>query len=137
VTIGTHTRPTKNFFRRDKRIHLRETFYEAGGDMDSSQRDKKTSMSSLLSGVVDRMLRTQPVAVDDKTRNLAQKQANIRAVSVREGFQSIRARSDEMAERIDMYRCQHAAMIAKRDGDDMQESAEETPPETIVISSSR
>jgi hypothetical protein len=104
--------------------------------MDSSRRDKKTSMSSLLSGVVDRMLRTQPVVVDNKLRNLAQKQANIRAVSVRAGFQSILARGDEMTKRIDMYRRQHAAMIAKRDGDDTQESAKETPPETIVISSS-
>ncbi|MEP6483712.1 MAG: hypothetical protein ABJB01_04630 [Rudaea sp.] len=102
--------------------------------MDSSQRDKKTSMGNLLSGVVDRMLRLQPVVVENKMQNLAQKRANIRAVGVREGFQSIRKRSDEMTERLGQYRRQHAAMIAKRDG------IEATPPddvesETIVIRS--
>ena len=103
--------------------------------MDSSQSDKKTSMSSLLSGVVERMLRLQPVAVDDKTRNLAQKQANIRAVSVREGFQSIRARSDEMAERLGHYRRQHTAMIAKRDGIEIPSADGDIETETIVIRS--
>ncbi len=103
--------------------------------MDSSQRDKKTSMGNLLSGVVDRMLRTQPVVVDDKLRNLAQKQANIRAVSVREGFQSIRARSDEMAERLGHYRRQHIAMIAKRDGTEIPSADDDTETETIVIRS--
>jgi hypothetical protein len=84
--------------------------------MDFSQRDKKASMSNLLSGVVDRMLRLQPVFIENKMHNLAQKQANIRAVGVREGFQSIRARSDEMAERLGHYHRQQAALIAKRNG---------------------
>ena len=109
--------------------------------MDSSQRTKKISMSNLLSGVVDKMLRLQPVVVvDNRAINLAQKQANIRAVSLREGFQSILARGDEMTKRIDFYRRKHAEMIAKRDGidvrdSDSQESTDEMPTETIVVSS--
>lgn len=109
--------------------------------MDSSQRTKKISMSNLLSGVVDKMLRLQPVVVDNRAIDLAQKQANIRAVSLREGFQSILARGDEMTKRIDFYRRKHAEMIAKRDGidigaSDSQPSDEELTAETIVVSSS-
>jgi hypothetical protein len=102
--------------------------------MDSSQRDKKASMSNLLSGVVDRMLRLQPVFVENKTHNLAQKQANIRAVGVREGFQSIRARSDEMNERLSHYRRQHAAMIARQKGFDIA-PPDDSESDTIVIPS--
>ena len=104
--------------------------------MDSFQRSKKMSMGNLLSGVVDKMLRLQPVVADNREINLVQKQANIRAVSLREGFQSILARGDEMTKRIDHYRRKHEAMIAKRDGMEMRESPEESAPETIVVSSS-
>ena len=77
--------------------------------MNASRRDKKASMSSLLSDVVDRMLRLQPVAGDQRSDSLARKQVNIRAASVREGFQAMRARSDEMAQRLQHYRRRQAA----------------------------
>jgi hypothetical protein len=86
--------------------------------MDSSQHDKKPSMGTLLSDVVDRMLRLQPVAVGDKrSQNLTQKQANIRAVSVREGFQNMRARSDSMTQRLQHYRDRHDASLRKADAE--------------------
>ena len=82
--------------------------------MDSSQHDKKPSMGSLLSDVVDRMLRLQPaVGSDKRSQNLTQKQANIRAVSVREGFQNMRARSESMTQRLQHYRDRHAASLGK------------------------
>ena len=81
--------------------------------MDSSQRDKKPSMGTLLSDVVDRMLRQQPAMPDRRSYNLTQKQANIRAVSVREGFQNMRARSDSMTQRLQHYRERHAASLGK------------------------
>lgn len=84
--------------------------------MDSSRREKKISVANLLSGVVDKMLQLQPVVVEDTALTLAQRRANIRAVSVREGFQSIRARSDEMTERLEQYRRQREAMTAKHVG---------------------
>lgn len=82
--------------------------------MDSSQHDKKPSMGTLLSDVVDRMLRLQPaVGSDKRSQNLTQKQANIRAVSVREGFQNMRARSESMTQRLQHYRDRHAASLGK------------------------
>ena len=82
--------------------------------MDSSGHDKKPSMCTLLSDVVERMLRLQPVdAVDKRSQNLTQKRANIRAVSVREGFQAMRARSDTMTQRLQHYREQHEASLRK------------------------
>ncbi len=72
--------------------------------MNASHRDKKASMRTLLSDVVDRMLRLQPAAGDEWSDDLTQKQVNIRAASVREGFQTMRARSDEMAQRLQHYR---------------------------------
>jgi hypothetical protein len=90
----------------------------------SSQSDKKPSMGTLLSDVVDRMLRVQPAVVDKRSENLTQKKANIRAASVREGFQSMRARSDEMAQRLQHYRRQHAASLGKSDTDLESEPAQ-------------
>ena len=43
---------------------------------------------------------------DKRMQNLAQKRMNIRAVGVREGFQAIRARSEEMAQRIEAFKQQ-------------------------------
>ncbi len=81
--------------------------------MDSSQRDKKASMGTLLGDVVERMLRQQPAVPDRRSQNLSQKQANIRAVSVREGFQNMRARSDTMTQRLQHYREKHEASFRK------------------------
>ena len=81
--------------------------------MDTSQRDKKPSMGMLLSDAVERMLHLQPAAQDRRTHNLTQKKANIRAVSVREGFQNMRARSDTMTQRLQHYREQHEASFRK------------------------
>ena len=72
-------------------------------------------MGTLLSDVVDRMLRDAAgCAGPDASHNLTQKQANIRAVSVREGFQNMRARSDTMTQRLQHYREQHEASFAQR-----------------------
>ena len=82
--------------------------------MDSSQHDKKPSMSTLLSDVVERMLRLQPaVGSEKRSQNLSQKQANIRAAGVREGFQAMRARSESMTQRLQHYRDRHAASFGK------------------------
>jgi hypothetical protein len=81
--------------------------------MDTSQRDKKASMGTLLGDAVERMLRLQPALPDRRTYNLTQKKANIRAVSVREGFQNMRARSDTMTQRLQHYREQHEASFRK------------------------
>ena len=72
---------------------------------------KKAAVTNFLTSVVDRVLgaETAPV-VDKKMLNLAQKQANIRAVSVRKGFQQILARSDEMAQRIEQYKQQRSKL---------------------------
>jgi hypothetical protein len=83
----------------------------------SSQSDKKPSMGTLLSDVVDRMLRMQPTAIEKRLENLTQKKANIRAASVREGFQSMRVRSDQMTQRLQHYRQQQAASLGKPDAD--------------------
>ena len=57
--------------------------------------------------MVDRMFAPGPVPVLDKrTQNLAQKRMNIRAVGVREGFQAMRARSEEMTRRIEAFKKQ-------------------------------
>jgi hypothetical protein len=103
--------------------------------MDSSLRNKKFSMNTLLSGVVDKMLRLQPVVPDtNHALDLVQRQANIRAVSLREGFQTIRARGEEMSQRLDHYRRQHIAMVAKRNGIVIEDPADAPAEESIVIS---
>jgi hypothetical protein len=102
--------------------------------MDSSESNKKMGIGGLF-GIVDKMLGVPPVVVDKRELNLAQKQANIRAVSVRKGFQSILARGDEMAQRLNHYRQQHDAMVARREGVDVAAS-EDPSSETIVMSSS-
>jgi len=72
-------------------------------------------MGTLLGDVVERVLRLQPSeATDKRSQNLTQKQANIRAVSVREGFQNMRARSDTMTQRLQHYREQHEASLRKK-----------------------
>ena len=81
--------------------------------MDSSRHDKKPSMGALLGEVVERMLRLQPADGDKRSQNLTQKQANIRAVSVREGFQNMRARSESMTQRLQHYRDRQAASLGK------------------------
>jgi hypothetical protein len=103
-----------------------------GSVMDTSKWGKKASVTSFFTTVLDRVLGSEVAApVEKKTLNLAQKQANIRAASVREGFQAILARGDEMAQRIEMYKQQR-----NRSGESAQTSID--PPEaaeTIVLSS--
>ncbi len=88
-------------------------------------------MSTLLSDVVDRMLKLQPVAGDARSENITQKQANIRAASVREGFQSMRARSDGMAERLQHYRRKQAVLLGKTDS---EASADDASSQIILRS---
>ena len=92
---------------------------------------KGVSVAQLLNTVVERVLGTEPApVVDRKMQNLAQKQANIRAVSVRKGFQAIAARSDEMAQRIAQYKQRGKNGEANETPADPAEQAE-----TIVMSS--
>ncbi len=93
-------------------------------------------MNSLLSGVVDKMLRLQPVVPEkNHALDLVQRQANIRAVSLREGFQTIRDRGEEMSQRLDHYRRQHIAMIARRNGISIESENNDNATQAIVISS--
>ena len=72
--------------------------------MASSIHGVKT-VSSFLNTFVDRMFGPQPVPVIDKrAQNLARKQANIRAVGVREGFLAMRARSEAMSQRLEEFK---------------------------------
>jgi|SRR5450432_4158173 len=102
--------------------------------MVSSKPGAKASVASFFTSVVDRMLGSAVAPVEKKTLNLAQKQANIRAAGVREGFRAILARGDEMAQRIETYKKQR-----NRNGESPQTSID--PPETtettetIVMSS--
>jgi hypothetical protein len=102
--------------------------------MVSSKSGAKASVASFFTSVVDRMLGSAVAPVEKKTLNLAQKQANIRAAGVREGFRAILARGDEMAQRIETYKKQR-----NRNGESPQTSID--PPETtettetIVMSS--
>ena len=69
----------------------------------------RTSGSKLvvnfINNVVDRVFGPEPVPVVDKrAQNLAQKQMNIRAVGVREGFAAMRARSEAMTQRIEEFK---------------------------------
>jgi len=92
---------------------------------------KGVSVAQLLNTVVERVLGAQPEpVVERKMQNLAQKQANIRAVSVRKGFQAIVARSDEMAQRIAQYNKQRGK---NGEANETAEPAEQA--ETIVLSS--
>jgi len=92
---------------------------------------KGVSVAQLFNTVVEKVLGSEPApVVDRKMQNLAQKQANIRAVSVRKGFQAIAARSDEMAQRLAQYNKQRNKSTANGTP---AESAEQA--ETIVLSS--
>jgi len=85
--------------------------------------------------VVDRVLGTTPApapVVDKRLQNLAQKRMNIRAVGVREGFQAMRARSEQMAQRLEAFKRQRAHEPAEP-VESRNESDE--PVETIVLSS--
>jgi hypothetical protein len=93
---------------------------------------KGVSVAQLLSTVVERVLGSAPEpVVDRKMLNLAQKQANIRAVSVRKGFQAIAARSDEMAQRIAQYNKQ----LGKNGAANETPAEPSEQAETIVLSS--
>jgi hypothetical protein len=99
--------------------------------MGFSKSGTKTSVASFFTNVVERMLGPEVVPVEKKTLNLAQKRANIRAAGVREGFRTILARGDEMAQRIETYKKQ-------RNGNGPSQPAQIDPPdapETIVLSS--
>ncbi len=96
--------------------------------MATAARDSK----GFFTHMVDRMFGSAPAPVVDKrAQNLAQKRMNIRAVGVREGFQAMRARSEEMAQRLEAFkkqRCNEAAP-AQEAGDTSE------PIETIVLAS--
>ncbi|MDR3388855.1 MAG: hypothetical protein P4L92_17550 [Rudaea sp.] len=99
--------------------------------MNTSRWGTKASVASFFTTVVDRMLGSEVAPVEKKSMNLAQKQANIRAASVRHGFQAILARGDEMAQRIETYKNQR-----NRSGQPLPTSIDPVgSAETIVLSS--
>jgi hypothetical protein len=96
--------------------------------MDTS---KLVSVASFFNAVVDRVLGPEAAPVENRSLNLAQKRANIRAAGVRRGFQAILARGDEMTQRIEAYKKQRA-----HHGDAPQTPIDPLEPtETIVLSS--
>ena len=66
------------------------------------------TVTSFFTAVVDRVLGPETPPVENKSLDLAQKRANIRAAGVRHGFKAILARGDEMAQRIEAYKKQRA-----------------------------
>ncbi|HZP65889.1 MAG TPA: hypothetical protein VFB32_06230 [Rudaea sp.] len=92
----------------------------------------KKSAPGLFSQVVDRMLglELQPVVPDRRMHNLMEKRMHIRAVGVREGFLAMRARSDEMAQRLELFKKQRNRADAQETSIDPVE-----PFETIVLQS--
>ena len=96
--------------------------------------EKKAAVTSFLNSVVERVFGAEAAPeVDKKMQNLVQKQANIRAVSVRKGFQAILARSDEMAQRIEQYRRQRDNKTVN-ETKSSEAAPAETAEETIVMS---
>jgi hypothetical protein len=66
--------------------------------MHTPDRPQLGALTGLLDRLVERVFGTDPTTpVERKLQNLAEKQAHIRAVGMRQGFQAIRARSEEMA----------------------------------------
>lgn len=95
--------------------------------MDTS---KLVTVASFLNAVVDRVLGPEALPVENKTLNLAQKRANIRAAGVRDGFRAILARGDEMTQRIEAYKKQRT-----RNGDTPASIDRAESGESIVLSS--
>lgn len=95
--------------------------------MDTS---KLVTVTSFFNAVVERVLGPEALPVENKTLNLAQKRANIRAAGVRDGFKAILARGDEMAQRIEAYKKQRTRNSETPASIDQAESGE-----SIVLSS--
>ena len=88
------------------------------------------TVTSFFNAVVDRVLGSEPLPVENKSLNLAQKRANIRAAGVRDGFKAILARGDEMAQRIEAYKKQRT-----RTGETPASMDPADSGESIVLSS--
>jgi hypothetical protein len=90
------------------------------------------SVAGFFMNVVDRVFGAEPPppAVDKRAQNMAQKRMNIRAVGVREGFQAMRARSEEMTQRIEKFKKQRLPTDAAQAATDAAEQGE-----TIVLAS--
>ena len=99
--------------------------------MSSSSHSTK-SVAGFFMNVVDRVFGAEPPppAVDKRAQNMAQKRMNIRAVGVREGFQAMRARSEEMTQRIEKFKQQR---LPAGTAQASTEAAEQV--ETIVLAS--
>jgi len=91
---------------------------------------KLVTVTSFFTAVVDRVLGPETPPVENKSLNLAQKRANIRAAGVRHGFKAILARGDEMAQRIEAYKKQRTSKDQTPASIDVAE-----PIESIVLSS--
>lgn len=91
-----------------------------------------TSPKRFFTSMVGRMFAPAPAPVVDKRmQNLAQKRMNIRAAGVRERFQLMQARNEQMAQRLEAFKKQ-------RSNEDPQRPAVTDPLdeiETIVLAS--
>ena len=101
--------------------------------MDISKRGSKPNVAERMMAAVNRWIAPPPVAVpvEKRAQNLALKQANIRAVAMREGFQSILLRSNEMARHVESFKNRQRTDVP---GAEPQESTD-VHEETIVLSS--
>lgn len=91
-----------------------------------------TSATRFFTSMFGRMFAPEPAPlVDKRMQNLAQKRMNIRAAGVRERFQVMRARNEEMAQRLEAFK--------KQRSNENADAAALTDPlheiETIVLAS--
>lgn len=103
-----------------------------------SKKGSRKSVTKFINTVVDRVFGGEPLPVEKRMQNLAHKQANIRAASVRHGFEAMRARNEEMASRLEHYRqlrtrkgvsppidppaTEETIVLSAGDGDDRQDN---------------
>lgn len=97
--------------------------------MGVSNPSKHATVAGLFAGMLEHMFGTEaePTPIEKRAQNLSQKQANIRAAGVREGFLAMRARSDAMAQRLEQFKNRSKPSPADNAG-------AIDPNETIVLS---
>jgi TolA-binding protein len=90
-----------------------------------------TTSKRFFSSLVGRMFASEPPVVDKRMQNLEQKRANIRAAAMRERVQMMRARTEEMTQRIEAFK--------KQRSNETQDADAQSDPfdhiETIVLAS--
>ncbi|MGA9334009.1 MAG: hypothetical protein WBV39_07000 [Rudaea sp.] len=94
---------------------------------------RQATVAGLFAAMREHMFGTDADAspIEKRAQNLSQKQANIRAAGVREGFLAMRARSDAMAQRLEQFRNRSNPTPAN----DAQPVEQNETVETIVLTS--